>query len=168
MAVDRARISSGDAAADGADPAKLLDTEMDQLAGLISLIAAHGFRLQGAQFVQAQPPQSTADSCGRDTGLEGDLLARPAPATQPFDCLDGRPRRRPAQPMRARRAIPQSRRSFAAISVDPFANRPRADACGFGDGLRRLPALDLPYIRSRPSGVSRAFLWMFIRSSENH
>jgi hypothetical protein len=25
------------------------------------------------------------------------------------------------------------------------ANRPRADACGFGDGLRRPPALDLPY-----------------------
>src|ERR1700719_644327 len=39
----------------------------------------------------------------------------------------------------------QSRQSFPTISINPLANRPRADACGFGDGLRRLPALDLPY-----------------------
>jgi hypothetical protein len=29
--------------------------------------------------------------------------------------------------------------------VNPLANRPRADAYGFGNGLRRLPARDLPY-----------------------
>src|SRR4029079_5959707 len=27
----------------------------------------------------------------------------------------------------------------------PFANGPRADACGFADGLQRLPTLNLPY-----------------------
>src|SRR5215471_5022518 len=32
-----------------------------------------------------------------------------------------------------------------AISSNPLPNRPRADACGLRDGLRRLPALDLPY-----------------------
>src|SRR5262252_1142189 len=32
-----------------------------------------------------------------------------------------------------------------AISINPLPNRPRADACGLRDGLRRLPALDLPY-----------------------
>src|SRR6266403_4979949 len=31
------------------------------------------------------------------------------------------------------------------MSINPLANRPRADACGFGNGLRRLPACDLPY-----------------------
>src|SRR2546423_2496965 len=31
------------------------------------------------------------------------------------------------------------------MSINPLANRPRADACGFGNGLRRLPARDLPY-----------------------
>src|SRR5947209_19078425 len=31
------------------------------------------------------------------------------------------------------------------MSINPLANRPRADACGFGDGLRRLSARDLPY-----------------------
>src|ERR1700758_4357925 len=39
----------------------------------------------------------------------------------------------------------QSRQTFAAVSINPFANGPRADACGFRDGLRRLPALNLPY-----------------------
>src|SRR5205809_4879527 len=31
------------------------------------------------------------------------------------------------------------------MSINPLANRPRADACGFGNGLRRLSARDLPY-----------------------
>src|SRR4029077_6909986 len=31
------------------------------------------------------------------------------------------------------------------MSINPLANRPRADACGFGDGLGRLSARDLPY-----------------------
>ena len=40
-----------------------------------------------------------------------------------------------------------------------------ADACGFGNGLRRLPLTTYRTIRFRPSGVSRAFLCMFIQSS---
>jgi hypothetical protein len=47
--------------------------------------------------------------------------------------------------MRPGGAILQSRQSFAAMSINPLPNGPRADACGFGDGLRRLPARDLPY-----------------------
>jgi hypothetical protein len=31
------------------------------------------------------------------------------------------------------------------MPINPLANRPRADACGFGNGLRRLSARDLPY-----------------------
>src|SRR5881409_2442742 len=31
------------------------------------------------------------------------------------------------------------------MSINPLANRPRADACGFGNGLRRLSVRDLPY-----------------------
>jgi hypothetical protein len=57
-------------------------------------------RLQGTQCIQPQPTQNTADGGWRDAGLSGDLLARPALATQPFDLLDNRLRRRPAQPMR--------------------------------------------------------------------
>ena len=40
-----------------------------------------------------------------------------------------------------------------------------ADACGFGNGLRRLPLTTYRTIRFRPSGVSRAFLCTFIQSS---
>ena len=57
--------------------------------------------------------------------------------------------------------------AFGAEARHPFAHRPRADACGSCGGLRRLPAQrPARTIRSRPSGVRRAFLWMFIRSSE--
>ena len=49
------------------------------------------------------------------------------------------------QPMGPRTAIAQSSQALAAISGNPFANGPRADACGFADGLRRLPARNLPY-----------------------
>src|SRR5882757_4624775 len=37
------------------------------------------------------------------------------------------------------------------MSINPLANRPRADACGFGNGLRRLPARDLPYNALSPA-----------------
>ncbi len=47
--------------------------------------------------------------------------------------------------MRPGRAILQSCQSLTAVSINPLANCTRADACGFGDGLRRLPALHLPY-----------------------
>jgi hypothetical protein len=40
-------------------------------------------------------------------------------------------------PMRAFRGLAaQSRQSLAGISINPLANRPRADAYGFGHGLR--------------------------------
>jgi hypothetical protein len=47
--------------------------------------------------------------------------------------------------MRPGGTIPQSRQSFIAISVKPLANSPRADACGFSDGFRRLPTINLLY-----------------------
>src|SRR4029077_13726609 len=49
------------------------------------------------------------------------------------------------QPMRPRTTITQSSQALAAISGNPFANGPSADACGFADGLRRLTAHNLPY-----------------------
>jgi hypothetical protein len=146
VTVDGARISSGDAVPDGADPAELFDIEMDEFARMLAFIAPDRFgRLQGTELVQAEPTQNTADGGGRDTGLDGDLFASPALAAQPFDLLDHGLGRRLPEPMRPGGAILQSRQSFAAISVNPLPNGPRADACGFGDGLRRLPAINLSY-----------------------
>ena len=34
---------------------------------------------------------------------------------------------------------------FSTFSLNPLPNGPRADACGFRDGLRRLPAINLSY-----------------------
>jgi hypothetical protein len=59
--------------------------------------------------------------------------------------LDNRLRRRPVQPMRPGAAIAEPSQAFAIVPINPFANRPRADACGFADGLRRLLAQHLPY-----------------------
>jgi hypothetical protein len=48
VTVDGARISSGDAVADGADPAEFFDIEMDELAWTLAFIAADQFgRLEG-------------------------------------------------------------------------------------------------------------------------
>src|SRR5262245_9917780 len=146
VAIDHARLSSGNAMSYGADAAELLDVDVDELARVLALVAPDRFGwLQGTQLVQAQPTQNPADGRWRYAGLGGDLLACPALTAQLFDVVDNRLRSWPTQPARPGRAILQSRRSFAAITIDPLADRPRADACGFGDGLRRLPARDLPY-----------------------
>jgi len=68
-----------------------------------------------------------------------------SPATSTRDLLNNRWRRWPIQAMRPGRAVQQSRQSLATIPLNPLANRPRADACGLGYGLRLLPALDLPH-----------------------
>ena len=74
---------------DGADPAELLDIEMDEFARMLALIAPDRFgRLQRAQLVQSLPPQDPADSGWRDPGLGGDLLARPALPAPPLDLFD--------------------------------------------------------------------------------
>jgi hypothetical protein len=45
--------------------------------------------------------------------------------------------------MRPGRPVAKPRQAFTPVSIDPFADCPRANACGLRDGLRRLPALDL-------------------------
>src|SRR6516165_9187329 len=89
VAVDCARISPGDAMSDRADSAELLDINVDEITGLLAFIAPDRFsRLQGAQLIQPQPTQNTADGSWRDAGLRRDLLTRPALAAQPLDLLD--------------------------------------------------------------------------------
>ena len=77
MAVDNARLPSGDAVSHRANTAKLLNVEMNEFARMFPFIAAHGFGIQGAQFVEPKPAQNTADSCRRDPDLGSDLLACP-------------------------------------------------------------------------------------------
>ena len=85
MTVDHAGLPSGDAMTDRADPAELLDIDMDEFAWILTLVAANRFRLQGAELIQAQPTQNAADGRWRYAGLGSDLLAGPALAAQPLD-----------------------------------------------------------------------------------
>src|SRR5262249_61734994 len=65
VAVDRARISSSDTMAYGADPSELFDVEMDEFAWSVALVASDRFgRLQGTQLIQPQTAQNTTDSGG--------------------------------------------------------------------------------------------------------
>ena len=74
---------------------------MDELAWSLAFITSDRFgRLQGTELVQPQPTQNPADGGGRDAGLGGDLLARPALPAQPLDLLSHRLGRRLPQPMR--------------------------------------------------------------------
>src|SRR6516162_4719658 len=98
MAVDHAGLSSRDPMAHRADPAELLDIDVDELTRLFPLVTADGLRLQSAQLVQAQTTQNAADGGRRDADLGRNLLARPALAPQLLDLLDDLLRRRATQP----------------------------------------------------------------------
>ena len=102
---------AGDAMADALEAAELLDVDVDQLAGMLALVAADRLgRLQRRDAVEAEALEDAADGGRRDADLGGDLLAGPALAAQGFDLLDDRRRRRPVQAMRPRRAILQALR----------------------------------------------------------
>src|SRR5258708_35084304 len=61
---------AGDAVADAIDPAELLDIDMDELAGVLALVAAHRLgRLQRPQPVQSETAQDARHGRRRDAGL---------------------------------------------------------------------------------------------------
>lgn len=86
MAVDRARISPGDAVPHRADPAEFLDIEMDELTGMLALIAAHRLgRFQVFQPRQAGACQHPAHRRLGHAGRHGDVLAGQALPAQRHD-----------------------------------------------------------------------------------
>src|SRR5205085_74439 len=59
VTVDCARVSPSDAVPHRADPAKLFDIEVDELAWSLAFITPDRFgRLQGTEFIQSQPTQN--------------------------------------------------------------------------------------------------------------
>ena len=86
VAIDRARVPPGDAMSHRADPAELLDIEMDKLARVLALIAADRLgRLQRGEPIQPEPVQDAADGRRRYPDFGGDLLARVALPPQSLD-----------------------------------------------------------------------------------
>ena len=102
VAIDHTGLSSCDPMADGADPAELLVIDVDELARILTLIAANRLQLQSAQPVQAQSTQNPADRGRRDAGVGRDLLAVQRWRRRRSIFLDDLPRRWLAEPMRTR------------------------------------------------------------------
>ena len=159
---------AGDAMADAVEAAELLDVDVDQLAGVLALVAADRLgRLERLMRLRPRRLRTRLTVAGETPTSGGDLLAGPALAAQGLDLLDdgagvGRCRRCGREVRSARPARPSACEARPPICAPSAGRRLRL--------VRRPSAsarLDIcRTIRSRPSGVRRAFLWMFIRSSE--
>src|SRR5215475_9259212 len=78
---------AGDPVTDPVELAQLFDVDMDDLTGMLALIAADRLgRLQGSEPVQPEPAQDAADGCWRYANLHSDL---PADVALPSQSLDG-------------------------------------------------------------------------------
>ena len=136
-AVALAGAVTGDAVADPVEAAELLDVDVDELAGMLALIAAHRLgRLQCADAVEPQAPEDAADGGRRDAEFSRDLLAAEALSAQPLHFGDDRLRGRAAQPVRPRRTVLQALRPFVAEPLNPFAHRAHrhAERCATAPG----------------------------------
>ena len=82
---------AGDAMADAVELAELFDVDVDQLAGLLALVAAD--RLGGSRALSLLRPRrlrTRLTVAGRNAGFGGDRLAGQALPAQRFDPLDDR------------------------------------------------------------------------------
>src|SRR3954466_379715 len=71
---------AGDAMADTVEAAELFDIDVDQFAGMLTLVAANRRgRFKRLDAVEAEAPEDAADRSRRDADCSGDLLGRPPP-----------------------------------------------------------------------------------------
>src|SRR4051812_29359034 len=129
---------------DAVEAAELFDIDVDQFAGMLTLVAANrrgGFKRLDAG--EAEAPEDAADRSRRDTDGSGDVLARPALAAQGFDGHHPGWRRRPAGGVRRGGAILQAFGAFGLDARPPLAHGFDRDPKSGRDGRRRLP-LDPP------------------------
>ena len=142
---DAARITLADAITSDAmagtlESAELFDVDVDQLAGMLPLVAADGLCwLESLEVVEAQACEHAADGGGRDRNHGGDLLAREALTAELGNALDDRLWRGPVQGVRPGGAISQAVVTLLEEAIDPFAHGFWADPEGRGHGLRGLP-----------------------------
>src|SRR5205814_3646566 len=156
---------ASDAVADAVDPAELLDIDVDQLARVLALIAAHRIgRLQRAQPAQPEAAQDARDARLRDAGLARDLRPGPALASQCLDAFDGLCWRRSAYAVRSRGAVLQTGDAFAPEPLNPLAYRAWADAYGCTEGLRRLSTLDNPAHHDLSTGRRQPGILVYVHS----
>jgi hypothetical protein len=114
--------------ADDLDTSEFLDIDVDELAGMLPLIAAYGlFRVQAAKSREALTTQD-AGHCGRtQTNTRGDLMASLPASAQPNDLLDEDYPGLSGNAMRARAAIDQRRLAGLSVSGFPLESSPSRD-----------------------------------------
>jgi hypothetical protein len=160
---------AGDAVANRLDAAELLDIDMDQLAGPLALVAhRRWFRFERRQPAQPDPAQELAHRRDRHAELPRDRRAAQPLSPQPLD-LDN-PLGRGAVPaaLWRRTVISQGRRTATEIAGQPMVGaaggQSDSPAARAASGTLQPCCVMRSTNKSRPCGVSRAFLWTFIRS----
>ena len=148
------------------EAAELLDVDVDQLAGAIPLVAADRLGgLERCDAIETEAPENAADGGRRDVPaaicLPVQRWRRRASTFSTMATYVGRYRRCGREERSLRPSTPSAlKRATHLRTVRGQTPAARAAASG-------VCPLSTPFTtRSRPSGVSRAFLWMFIRSSE--
>jgi hypothetical protein len=137
---------AGDAVADAREATELLDVDVDQLARLGALVAAHGLgRLKVFDAAQAVAAQHPADGGRRDGQITGDLRAGQTLPAQGHDGFLRLGRGRAVQLVRPRGAILQPGGPFGLEAGHPLAHRLGAHAHRRGHRLRAEPALGQPH-----------------------
>jgi hypothetical protein len=128
-AVALAGAAAGDAMADPVEAAELFDIDVDQLAGVLALVADHRLGwFEGAPAVEPEALQNAADAGRRDAEFGGDLFAGPALLAKFANAGADRFGQRSIEPVRPRAAVRQAGHAFLAKAPEPFAHGPRADA----------------------------------------
>jgi hypothetical protein len=144
-----------DAVADDLDAAQLLGVDMDELSGMVSLVAADGF----FRVEVLEPRKTLADQYAGNRGraradARGDLGAGLPASAQPEDLIDNDRMGLTRRPMGPRAAIDQRRLAGLAITTLPFRNSSAGNTGrlgGAGHGHASLDALDQQHSTGRAS-----------------
>ena len=159
---------AGDAVADPLEAAELLDVDVDQLAGMLALVAADRLgRLEGLMRLRPRRLRMRLTVAGETPTSAAICLPVKRWRRRADHLLDngrgvgcrsrcGRDERssNPARPSALKRAT----HLRTVRGQTPAARAAASGVCPLSTIARTM--------RSRPSGVRRAFLWMFIRFSE--
>ena len=127
----------------GADPAELLDVDVDQLTGPGALIAADRLRwLQAGELAEADPLEHGRDGRGRHLQGLGDLRAGQPHPPQSGDRLHALGRGGVVDVLWRGAAVQQPSLAIGPVAAHPFAGRLRAHSGGLGRLRERDPILE--------------------------
>ena len=112
----------GDAVARLLEAREFLDVQVQQLTGMLPLVAPdRRGRFEGVEPVKPRPAQDSADGGGRDPHGPGNLYPRQALETQRRDAGDNANRCGPGLSMRPRTSVGHAIGALGLIPGDPLA-----------------------------------------------